>query len=311
MKRTLFLMCALCLALAGAAQTLAQTPAPGGPPKVLTIFREEVKVGKGAVHEKFETNFVKASAKAKWPTHYLALTSLSGSSEAWFITPYDSFAAWEKDQKATEKNAGFLSELEKLGEQDAAFLNNGRSILAIYREDLSYHADTMGVPKAHYMEVETVRVRLGHGPELVEMEKLGMAAHDKANTGEHWACYQVVEGAPAGTYLFFSAMKSLSEADVDNSKAVNEALGEENAKKRRKFAAEGIQFVESNLFSLSPKMSYVSKEWAANDPDFWRPKPKAAEKAPAAAKKEGAAKEAAKPAPPAKKAEGKAPPKKY
>jgi len=68
MKKTLFPMCALCLVLSGAVQALAQTPAPGAPPKVLTIFREEVKVGKGAAHEKFETNFVRASAKAKWPT---------------------------------------------------------------------------------------------------------------------------------------------------------------------------------------------------------------------------------------------------
>ncbi|MBI3670743.1 MAG: hypothetical protein HY237_13295 [Acidobacteria bacterium] len=310
MKKTLFLTCALCLFLSGAVQALAQTPAPGAPPKVLTIFREEVKVGKGAVHEKFETNFVKASAKAKWPTHYLAITSMSGSSEAWYITPFDSFAAWEKDQKATEKNAAFTAELEKLAEQDAAFINNGRSIVAIYREDLSYHADTMGVSKARYLEVETVRVRLGRSAEFVEMEKISIAAHDKANIGEHWACYQVVEGAPAGTYLFFSAMKSLAEADVDHGKAVNEAMGEENVKKRRKFAAEGIQFVESNLFALSPKMSYVSKEWAAADPDFWTPKAKAAGKAPAAEKKEGAAKEAAKPAPPAKKAGGQAPAKK-
>lgn len=33
-------------------------------------------------------------------------------------------------------------------------------------------------------------------------------------------------------------------------------------------------------------MSYVSKEWAAADPDFWTPKPKVTAKSAAAPKKE-------------------------
>jgi len=94
MKKTLFLAVAVCLVLSCVSLAGAQTssPAPGTPPKVITIFREEVKVGKGAAHEKFETNFVRASARAKWPTHYLAMTALSGPSEAWYLTGYDSFA---------------------------------------------------------------------------------------------------------------------------------------------------------------------------------------------------------------------------
>jgi hypothetical protein len=30
---------------------------------------------------------------------------------------------------------------------------------------------------------------------------------------------------------------------------------------------------ESTLFAIDPKMSYVSKEFAAGDPEFWTPKP--------------------------------------
>jgi hypothetical protein len=30
---------------------------------------------------------------------------------------------------------------------------------------------------------------------------------------------------------------------------------------------------ESFLFTLNPRMSYVSKEFAAGDPEFWIPKP--------------------------------------
>ena len=34
-----------------------------------------------------------------------------------------------------------------------------------------------------------------------------------------------------------------------------------------------ILFDEGRLMSIDPKMSYVSKEMAAGDPDFWTPKP--------------------------------------
>jgi hypothetical protein len=46
---------------------------------------------------------VQTFAKANWPTHYLAMTTITGPSEAWFLTPYDSFEAWERDRQATEK----------------------------------------------------------------------------------------------------------------------------------------------------------------------------------------------------------------
>ena len=37
-----------------------------------------------------------------------------------------------------------------------------------------------------------------------------------------------------------------------------------------------MQFLgESLLFAIDPKMSYVSKEFAAGDPEFWTPKPAA------------------------------------
>src|SRR5450755_3391404 len=61
------------------------------PPKVLTIMREYTKPGKaGSQHEKSESLFVQAVTRAKWPTHYLAVESVSGKSRALFLTGYDS-----------------------------------------------------------------------------------------------------------------------------------------------------------------------------------------------------------------------------
>src|ERR1039458_10333350 len=87
------------------------TPAGNMPPKVLVITREYTKPGKsGTQHEKAESAFVQAVTRAKWPTHYLAVESLSGPSRALFLTGYDSFAAWEKDtdRKSTRLNSSHL-----------------------------------------------------------------------------------------------------------------------------------------------------------------------------------------------------------
>src|SRR5579863_2237683 len=96
-----------CLLVGGVTLASAQEMAEGTmpPPKVLVIFREFVKPGKsGALHEKSEASFVAAMRRAKWPTRYLTVTSLSGRSRALFLLPYDSFDAWEKDNLAIEKN---------------------------------------------------------------------------------------------------------------------------------------------------------------------------------------------------------------
>src|SRR5215813_14614374 len=76
----------------------AQEQSSGSIPKVLQITREFTKPGKaGAVHEKAESAFVQAMAHAKWPTHYMGMTSLTGKQRALFLTQYTTFEAWEKD----------------------------------------------------------------------------------------------------------------------------------------------------------------------------------------------------------------------
>src|SRR5262245_1955743 len=95
------------------------------PPKVLLIQREYVKPGKtGELHEKAETAFVQAMAKAKWPVNYLALTSMSGKSRALFFTFYPSFEAWEKDAAAVSKNAVLSASIEKAVSGDGELLES-------------------------------------------------------------------------------------------------------------------------------------------------------------------------------------------
>jgi len=75
------------------------------PPKVLVIMREFLKPGRtGTTHEKSERAFGQAFRAANRPTEYLAIDSLSGKPRSLFLAGYDSFAAWEEDVQAAQKN---------------------------------------------------------------------------------------------------------------------------------------------------------------------------------------------------------------
>lgn len=79
MRKLSRLSVALALAATYACVMAAQEMTSGSAsiPKVLQISREFVKPGKaGMAHDKTEGAFVDAMARAKWPTHYIAMTSL-------------------------------------------------------------------------------------------------------------------------------------------------------------------------------------------------------------------------------------------
>jgi hypothetical protein len=96
----------------------------------------------------------------------------------------------------------------------------------------------------------------------------------KADPNAHSVFYAVRAGMPNGTYLIFTPRKSLAEMDPNPAvgRAVQQALGEENAKKRQKLLADSVISTETIIYAFSPKMSYVPKEWAKTGGEFWTPK---------------------------------------
>ncbi|MFY9531403.1 MAG: hypothetical protein WBC04_05690 [Candidatus Acidiferrales bacterium] len=91
----------------------------------MQITREYTKPGKaGMVHDKTESAFVQAMTRAKWPTHYVAMTSLSGKQRALFLTQYASFEAWEEDSAAVEKNTALSAALDRASMADGELLDS-------------------------------------------------------------------------------------------------------------------------------------------------------------------------------------------
>lgn len=270
-------LCAAALALAAVASAAAQDQSSGtmSPPKILTIVREFVKPGKaGAIHEKSETAFVQAMAHAKWPTHYLGMTSLSGKSRALFFAGYDSFEAWEKDATDQEKNATLSAAIDRAGVADGELLDSMDTAAFTYNAEYSLNQQAEhATPATRYFEVSVYHVKPGHYKEWDAGVRMVLEGYKKSVPEAHWACYESSYGAPGGTYLFITARKSAKEVDTDlaHNKDFVAAMGDDGMKKLEELSAASIESSEANLFALNPSMSYVPAEWLKAD-DFWKPK---------------------------------------
>jgi len=270
------------IALCGASVGLTQQPASTeamAVPKVITITREYVKPGRTGDHAKVEASFARAFAQANVKDRYLAMSSITGPDEAWFISGYDSFADMEKADTSIMGNAALMSQFDRMAPADGDLLSGSDRLIASYRPDLSYNSESSdSLAQMRYFDVDIAHVRPGHMKEYEEIIKLFKAASDKANTGDHFEAFEVQSGAPEGTILFFSGRKSLAIFDQFQEtygKKFDEALSESGQKKMRELEAVSVEREEDRLFAFSPRMSYVPDSWIKADPSFWQPKPMA------------------------------------
>lgn len=251
-------------------------------PKVLQIQREFMKPGKsGAVHEKAESAFVEAMTRAKWPTHYIGMTSLSGKNRALFLTSFDSFEAWEKDSEAVSKNATLSAALDRAFAADGELLAETDQGVFYFHEEMSLRPRP-DLSQMRYLEATLFHVRPGKEKEWTEVVKKAKAGYEKASPDAHWGMFEQVYGGEGGTYLLLSSHKTLAEIDKGfaEGKAFAAAMGEEGMKKLDEMYAASVEGSQQQLFAFNPRMSYVSDEWIKASPDFW--KTKSAAKAPAA-----------------------------
>ena len=250
-----------------------------GPPPVLVIQREFLKPGKaGAVHQKSESQFVQAFTAAKWPTYYLGMTSMSGRSRAVFMMGYPSFAAWEKDNQAMEKNATFSATIDRINAADGELQTEFEQSVYTYNPEGSLNAGS--VVHARYFDITQFKIKEGHHAEWMELVKMyhdGFAKMPNVN----WALYESHYGQDnGGLYLVITKMTSLTEEDqgMGDFKKFADAMGDKGMKRLEELSASCIGWDQTNLFEFSPKMSYPDPEWVKADP-FWKPKAAAPAKA--------------------------------
>ena len=258
--------------LAGGVATLRAQDQGTPPPKLLLIDRETVKFGKEMAHEKNEAGYARAEAAAKSPDHYLAVTKVSGSDEAWFLVGFDSYADWQKAREYDDQPK-VRALVEPFVEKDLDYVSNGSLLIATYNEKWSYQPNA-NIAEMRYFEVETIQRLPGHDKEWDELIALFQAADAKIHADEADIFYEVRYGGETGLVFIFTPRKSLADLDgaMSTGEAFYAALGPDGQKKWAELSQATIASDTSELFAFSPSMSYAPDDWVKSDPSYWKPK---------------------------------------
>lgn len=282
MKKSLLFFVVVTL-LSTFSQLSAQTPpARPGPPKVLLIVREDIKPGMMGAHNKHSASYASLFRTLQTPNHRIALVPVAGSeNEVIYLTGGESFAELESILNATDKKMSGLSgslkmEADRL-DKEAPMLHDGmRDMLAVFRPELSYNPG-VDVRQMRYFSITTIRIHPGHDAQYADyVQKMVNVAREQAKLDTlHLAAFQIISGAPGGTYMFFRPMKSLAELDVPLGMKMRAAMSEETRKEADRISGDAIMSGETSTYWLTPGMSYVDKDFIAGDPAFWTPKAEA------------------------------------
>ncbi len=271
----------LALFCASAGSAFAQTQGlPTSQPSLVTIVREEVKVGRAGEHARIEAGWPAAYARAKSPDYYLAMVSVTGPSEAWYISPSANNAAIGESMKRDAADPILSAELARLQRADGEVLNNLRTIMAVGRPELSM-GTYPDLARQRFWEITTFRVRPGHEGEFDAAAKAYIAAATRSAPTTSFRTYEVIAGGLTPTYLIFSSVSAYGQFDemfANGMKTMGGASVDERAA-LQKFSTDALLNGETNRFRLDPGQSYVSAETRATDPAFWNP-PKPAPRRP-------------------------------
>jgi hypothetical protein len=278
MKKSLLLL--VVLTISAFSQVFAQDPAMKAPPPILYIVREDIKPGMMGAHNKHSASYANIFRTLDTPNHRIALVPVAGSeNEVIYLTGCGSFKELEgilndTDKKMAGVSGNWKAEVDRLDKEAPVLHAAMRDMLTVYRPELSFNPN-VDIRTMRYFSITTTRIRPGHDAQYVEyVQKLVNVARQKAKVDAfHVAGFQVISGAPGGTYMLFRPMKSLAELDENVGMKVRAAMGDDMRKDADKAASDAIMSSETSTYMMAPNMSYVEKDFAAGDPAFWNTKP--------------------------------------
>jgi hypothetical protein len=236
------------------------------PPKMLVLVYQRFSFDKASDREEWELAMTRACQNLALPNSWIMLQAVSGEPEALSFDAFESFAAMEKPGAEWGAIYAAHPELARLQAQINAALTSQRNVIAVRRDDLSYRQNRIDLSKARFLRIVEVRLHPGREKEFAEALQGLSAAYEKIDSLP-WVIYQVNLGMPSPTFLALVPMTALGQNDdFLKSQAESESA-------MQQMAREAYERVESNLYSVRPDQSHVSKEFAAGDPEFWTPKP--------------------------------------
>jgi hypothetical protein len=250
------------LVLLGVMGACAFAQGPTDPPPIVELVR---KPG-------FSNQAIRPYNEAQAKVNVVGMTTVTGLPESWLLEAHYSFASVEDTDRALDAAGAFWS----TGRGDAAqddVLAPAHTLLLRYQPDLSYRPDQAirMFPRARYFHVTIYRVRSATDAEFQQMVNLRRASLDSVNLDRPDLAYDVISGAPSGTYIFLSPLVALRAMDegVPNTPVYAQSIAEARAKAKAGTPAADISR-EHLLLRVEPRLSFVSDEFVDGNREFWR-----------------------------------------
>ena len=252
---------------------LAAQQMPTSQPVILGITREIEKPGRFGVHEAVEIRWADLVRRYNFPYGYIALVANSGVPEVWWVTGFDGMGSFGKGAAFGSDNPAYMQALSKLAAEDGEHLNNVIFTQAQAVPDASY-GSFPDVSKMRVFSVVTVQMRPGMEPMFGEIAKKYAAIMQAKAVPTSWRAYEVIAGAPGGTYLLFFSYPSWDAVEAERKASMAAFMGASPADLEgiMKGSRDAVASSNARYFTVNPRMSLVPKEYAS-DPFWATPKP--------------------------------------
>jgi hypothetical protein len=270
MKKTavLVLACAFLLSVTAMAAEPAKTAS--NVPKIIQIYKDEVKMGSQMTYDNLIRQVRQTVNSSNAGLFWVAATPITGhAGTVSFITFHENFAdveatgkTWEKAMAPLMKDASFNRELGQS-------VGSSKSIIARYREDLSYRPEKFDMGTATNWELGIVKLKPGTSMDFADLEKESLELHKRGNIDEHWVVYQVEYGSSQPTFLFLTGLKSLADLDSDLKDAHKAVFTDAVRRRFSTTAREVVTSEEGVLLAVRPDISRPSQTLVAANPSFW------------------------------------------
>src|SRR5438552_5040276 len=110
------------------------------PPQMLQIVRESLNEGSEAAYRTIEEDAARICADLNCPNAHLAMESLTGPKEVWWLTPYESESDRQRVANGYASNRTLMAALQDVLRHKQGLVGAPIDVLAHYRDDLSGQA---------------------------------------------------------------------------------------------------------------------------------------------------------------------------
>jgi len=248
--------------------------ATAGPPKFLNMVHQELKPGRSGAYAELETSIARIYSRENIPVFWVELGSITGPAEVLYLNLFDSSEEMAKAMDVL--STGLAAHPELVQMQDRLLqenTSNGTSVLGVRRDDMGYRANTIDFSKMRVLRLSTVFAHPGYERAFMETEWSLSEASNKVHARSAWAVYEVVGGLPEPSFVIVTPMQSLQDIDgiFEASESVKTTEGGALEQHLQELARIAYGTSDTRLFAVGPRMSRVSKKFAASDADFWAP----------------------------------------